>query len=121
MPGIIRRERLCNLHKCLHCVSVFAVRQRCRSILHILGSMRIAIGLLVVLAIASVIGTVLTQQAPYANYVNQFGPFHVYGSAWFTAILLFLVISLSVCLANHGPKIVADLRSWKDRVQEQSL
>ncbi|CCD28759.1 Putative cytochrome C biogenesis protein [Candidatus Glomeribacter gigasporarum BEG34] len=94
--------------------------------------MRIAIGLLVVLAIASVIGTVLTQQAPYANYVNQFGPFwaeifdalglvHVYGSAWFTAILLFLVISLSVCLANHGPKIVADLRSWKDRVQEQSL
>src|SRR5260364_441056 len=132
MPGIIRRERLCNLHKCLHCVSVFAVRQRCRSILHILGSMRIAIGLLVVLAIVSVIGTVLTQQAPYANYVNQFGPFwaeifdalglvHVYGSAWFTAILLFLVISLSVCLANHGPKIVADLRSLKDRVQEQSL
>src|SRR5260363_67843 len=88
MPGIIRRERLCNLHKCLHCVSVFAVRQRCRSILHILGSMSIAIGLLVVLAIASVIGTVLTQQAPYANYVNQFGPFWaeiLTRSAWFTS------------------------------------
>src|SRR5260364_311195 len=107
MPGIIRRERLCNLHKCLHCVSVFAVRQRCRSILHILGSMRIAICLLVVLAIASVIGTVLTQQARYANYVNQFGPLwaemfdalglvHGYGSAGFAAILIFRVISLSV-------------------------
>src|SRR5260364_200909 len=88
MPGIIRRERLCNLHKCLHCVSVFAVRQRCRSILHILGSMRIAIGLLVVLAIASAIGTVLTQQAPYANYVNQFGPFwaEIFDAlGWFTS------------------------------------
>lgn len=43
--------------------------------LDLLGSMRFAISLLVILSIASIIGTVLTQDDPYPNYVNQFGPF----------------------------------------------
>ena len=46
-----------------------------RSAVELLSSMRFAISLLVVLAIASIIGTVLTQGDPYPNYVNQFGPF----------------------------------------------
>lgn len=37
--------------------------------------MRFAISLLTVICIASVIGTVLKQHEPSANYVNQFGPF----------------------------------------------
>lgn len=41
----------------------------------LLSSMRFAIALLVVLSIASIVGTVLTQDDPYPNYVNQFGPF----------------------------------------------
>ena len=60
--------------------------------------MRFAISLLVILAIASIIGTVLTQDDPYPNYVNQFGPFWadifralslytVYSAWWFMLIL----------------------------------
>ena len=46
-----------------------------RDAVELLSSMRFAITLLTVIAIASVIGTVLKQNEPYPNYVNQFGPF----------------------------------------------
>ncbi len=98
----------------------------------LLRSMRFAIALLVILAIASVVGTVLTQEDTYVNYVNQFGPFwadifrgldlyDVYGSWWFMLILVFLVISVSLCVFDNAPKMIRDARSWKDRVREGSL
>lgn len=79
-----------------------------RNVIELFGSMRFAIALFVLLAIASVIGTVLAQGAPYADYVSQFGPFWanifralglyaVYDSWWFVLILCFLVASISVC------------------------
>ncbi len=103
-----------------------------RSAVELLSSMRFAISLLVVLAIASIIGTVLTQADPYPNYVNQFGPFWadifrslglytVYSAWWFMLILIFLVISVSLCVLRNGPKMIADMRSWKDKVREGSL
>src|SRR6202035_4624299 len=107
-------------------------RSSVRQAIEVLSSMRFAISLLVILAIASIIGTVLKQDDPYPNYVNQFGPFWadifrslglytVYGSWWFVVILLFLVTSVSLCVARNGPKMLADMRSWKDRVREGSL
>jgi cytochrome c biogenesis protein len=94
--------------------------------------MRFAIALLVILAIASIIGTVLTQEDPYVNYVNQFGPFwadifrgldlyDVYGSWWFMLILVFLMISVLLCVVHNAPKMILDARNWKDRVREGSL
>jgi cytochrome c biogenesis protein len=94
--------------------------------------MRFAIALLVILAIASILGTVLAQEDTYVNYVNQFGPFwadifrgldlyDVYGSWWFMLILVFLVISVSLCVIDNAPKMVRDARSWKDRIREGSL
>ncbi|MBN3858092.1 cytochrome c biogenesis protein ResB [Paraburkholderia sp. Ac-20340] len=109
------------------------VRQRAvRSAIELLSSMRFAIALLVVLAIASIIGTVLTQDDPYPNYVNQFGPFWadifrslslytVYSAWWFMTILGFLVVSISLCVIRNGPKMIADMKSWKDKVREGSL
>ena len=103
-----------------------------RQIIDTISSMRFAIALLVILAIASIIGTVLTQEDPYPNYVNQFGPFwadifrgislyNVYSAWWFMLILIFLVISVSLCVIRNGPKMIADMKSWKDRVREGSL
>ncbi|TCK41875.1 cytochrome c biogenesis protein [Paraburkholderia sp. BL8N3] len=103
-----------------------------RHIIELVSSMRFAIALLVILAIASIIGTVLTQEDPYPNYVNQFGPFwadifrglslySVYSAWWFMLILIFLVISVSLCVIRNGPKMIADMKSWKDRVREGSL
>ncbi|MFC5431305.1 cytochrome c biogenesis protein ResB [Paraburkholderia denitrificans] len=109
------------------------VRQKAfRNAIELLSSMRFAIALLVVLAIASVIGTVLTQDDPYPNYVNQFGPFWadvfrslslytVYSAWWFMTILGFLVVSISLCVIRNAPKMIADARSWKDKVREASL
>jgi len=103
-----------------------------RDTVELLSSMRFAITLLTVIAIASVIGTVLKQNEPYPNYVNQFGPFwadlfhtlslqKVYGSWWFLLILAFLVISTSLCISRNAPKMLVEMRSWKDHVRERSL
>ncbi len=98
----------------------------------LLSSMRFAISLLTVICIASVIGTVLKQHEPYGNYINQFGPFWaevfgaiqlyaVYSAWWFLLILAFLVVSTSLCIARNTPKILADLRTLKENIREQSL
>jgi cytochrome c biogenesis protein len=100
--------------------------------IEVLASMRFAISLLVILAVASVIGTLLTQGDTYPNYVNQFGPFwadifrglglyNLYGAWWFMLILVFLVISVSLCVTRNFSKTITDVRSWKDRVREGSL
>ncbi|MGI4813967.1 MAG: cytochrome c biogenesis protein ResB [Janthinobacterium lividum] len=103
-----------------------------RALVELLGSMRFAISMLVVLAIASIIGTVLKQDDPYPNYVNQFGPFWadifrslslytVYSAWWFMLILGFLLVSVSICVIRNGPKMIAEARSWKDRIREGGL
>jgi cytochrome c biogenesis protein len=103
-----------------------------RDAIELLSSMRFAISLLVILAIASVIGTVLTQEDPYPNYVNQFGPFWadifralrlytMYSAWWFLLILAFLIVSISLCVIRNAPKMIADMKSWKERVREGSL
>jgi cytochrome c biogenesis protein len=103
-----------------------------RSISELFGSMRFAISLLVIIAVASIIGTVIKQGDPYPNYVNEFGPFwadvfgglslyNIYGSWWFVAILAFLLVSVSLCLLRNAPRMIADMRSWRERVREGSL
>lgn len=98
----------------------------------LLASMRFAITLLCVICIASVIGTVVRQNEPFNNYVNQFGPFWVevfgkfdlytvYSAPWFLTILGFLVLSTSLCIVRHTPKILADLRSYKEGLHVQAL
>lgn len=103
-----------------------------RAAVELLSSMRFAISLLTVICIASVIGTVLKQHEPLNNYINQFGPFWaevfgkldlyaVYSAWWFLLILAFLVTSTSLCIARNTPKIIADLRAYKENIREQSL
>ena len=105
---------------------------RWRDVLELLASMRFAIALLTVICIASVIGTVIKQHEPLPNYVNQFGPFwaevfaslklySVYSAWWFLLILAFLVVSTSLCIARNTPKILADLKLYKENIREQSL
>ncbi|MCC2674536.1 MAG: cytochrome c biosis protein rane protein-like protein [Ramlibacter sp.] len=106
--------------------------QKLRALLELVSSMRFAISLLTVICIASVIGTVLKQGEPLGNYINQFGPFWaglfmalklnaVYSAWWFLLILAFLVVSTSLCIARNTPKILADLKSYKENIRENSL
>ena len=46
-----------------------------KSVFELLSSMRFAISLLSILAVAPIIGTVLKQAEPYNNCLIQFGPF----------------------------------------------
>ena len=112
---------------------VLQTRRRWLSdVVELLSSMRFSISLLTVIAIASVIGTVVTQNEPMPNYVNQFGPFwsdilgrfsiySVYAAWWFLLIMAFLVTSTSLCIARNAPKMIADMKSWRESVREQSL
>jgi len=97
-----------------------------------LGSMSLAVVLLMVLAIASVIGTVLLQNQEQADYLRQFGPvwywtfrslglFDMYHTWWFLALLGFLMLSLTVCLWRNTPRMLKEMRSRKVTIAEKSL
>ena len=97
-----------------------------------LGSMNLAITLLVVLALASIIGTVLQQNQPYSSYVIKFGSFwfeifrllglyDVYSSIWFLVILAFLVISTATCIVRNTPGMLRELKHFREHTQEKSL
>jgi cytochrome c biogenesis protein len=90
-----------------------------------LGSMNLPVTLLMMLAIASVIGTVLQQNQPFQDYIIKFGPFwtqvfnslglfHVYGAAWFILVLLFLLISTGVCLTRNTPGFLKDMKQFSE-------
>lgn len=103
-----------------------------RVAVELLSSMRFAITLLTLICIASIIGTVLKQGEPLGNYVNQFGPFwsqvflsaqldSIYSAWWFLLIMLFLVVSTSLCVVRNTPHIVRELRTVKEDIRANSL
>ncbi len=107
-------------------------RSTSRAIYELLSSMRFAISLLTILGIASIIGTVLKQNEPYNNYLNQFGPFWfpifeklglyaVYNSVWFLTILGFLVLSTTVCIFRQTRPMLKDMRGFREHAKEVSL
>lgn len=101
-------------------------------IMEFLGSMSLAITLLVAVAVASIIGTVLQQNQPYQDYLIKFGPYwhevfkalglyDVYSAAWFLAILGFLIVSTTVCVYRQAPLMLREMRHFRLDVQEKSL
>ncbi len=93
-------------------------------VLDFLGSMNLAITVLVIIAIASVIGTVLQQNLAYNDYIIEFGPFwheffkalnlyDVYGAGWFVFLLLFLLTSTSVCIYRNAPTMLHEMRNFR--------
>jgi len=100
--------------------------------IELLSSMRFAISLLTILAIASVIGTVVQQNQPANAYLNQFGQFWdpvfswlglyaVYNSSWFVTILAFLVLSTTLCIIRQFSPMLREIRSFREHAREASL
>lgn len=94
--------------------------------------MNLAITLLVGVALASVIGTILKQNQPYQDYLIKFGPFwhevfrtlglyDVYTSGWFLFILAFLVVSTSTCLWRNTPRMLRTMRDYQEAMHRHSL
>jgi cytochrome c biogenesis protein len=97
-----------------------------------LSSMSLAIVLLSVLALASIIGTVLLQNQSQGDYLQQFGPlwywtfrnlglFDMYHAGWFLALLAFLMLSLAVCLWRNTPRMLREMRPGKIIIADKSL
>ena len=97
-----------------------------------LSSMRFAVSLLTILAIASIIGTVIQQNQPSQNYVVQFGAFwaeifhflglfDVYASSWFVLIMIFLVLSTGLCVWRNTPNYLREMKSFRLNATAKSL
>jgi cytochrome c biogenesis protein len=85
-------------------------------IYNLFRSLKLTITLLILLALLSIIGTLITQNASRLEYVRQYGigPYEVlnffnlfdmYHSWWFSAILLILVINLVACSVQRLPSV----------------
>jgi cytochrome c biogenesis protein len=79
-------------------------------------SLKLTITLLILLAILSIIGTMITQNAARSEYIQRYGPglyevlnffnlFDMYHSWWFSAVLLLLVINLIACSYYRFPGV----------------
>jgi cytochrome c biogenesis protein len=79
-------------------------------------SLKLTIFLLILLAILSIIGTLIIQNATRSEYVQRYGLglyevlnffnlFDMYHSWWFSMILLLLVINLVTCSLNRFPGV----------------
>ncbi len=101
-------------------------------LLELFASMRFAIALLILLAMSSVIGTVLPQNRSKADYVEAFGPFwaemfgflgldDIYACGWFVGILFFLVLSTALCLLRNAPNFIREIKSFRLQACERSL
>jgi len=87
-----------------------------KRLFHFLISMKLALTLLFVIAILSIIGTILPQGAdvyetgwvksPLFDFYKTLGLFDMYYSWWFLAVLGLLVVNLTVCIFNRLPTAV---------------
>src|SRR4030043_1107576 len=77
-------------------------------------SLKLTISLFILLALLSIIGTVITQNATKTEYIQRYGIglyevlnfftlFDMYHSWWFSAVLLLLVINLIACSLHRFP------------------
>lgn len=111
---------------------VSPIRRFAADFLELLGSMRFAISLLMFICVASLIGTVLAQNQPANTYIDQFGPYwfelfdhfsiwSIYNSGWFMVIMTFLVVSTTLCVIRNAPKMIREMRTFKEHVRGGSL
>jgi cytochrome c biogenesis protein len=95
-------------------------------------SLKLTIALLILLAIFSIIGTVITQNAARPEYIQRYGIglyevlnffnlFDMYHSWWFTAILLLLVINLITCSTHRLPGILSQISRGSGELEDKML
>ena len=89
-------------------------------LVNLFRSLKLTITLLILLAILSIIGTLISQNAPRPEYIQRYGTdlynvldffnlFDMYHSWWFSAILLLLVINLITCSIQRLPGILTQV------------
>lgn len=98
----------------------------------LLRSMRFAVAVLCVVALAATIGSVLAQNQPTAEYVGRYGAHwtalfrlagltDVYHAPWFLALLGFMATSTALCLWQRTPAMWREMRSFRAQRSRASL
>ena len=101
----------------------------------LLCSVKLSIFLLILLALTSILGTLIKQNAPSMEYIHQFGSglyqflnflglFDMYHSWWFRGILTLLAINIISCSSARFPRIWRKIirpHGEMDRVQITDL
>jgi cytochrome c biogenesis protein len=91
----------------------------------LLRTVRLSIFLLILLALTSIVGTLIKQNAPPMEYVQHFGAglyrflsvlglFDMYHSWWFRGILVLLAINIFTCSSSRFPRL------WSKIIRSQS-
>ncbi|SDC54553.1 cytochrome c biogenesis protein [Cupriavidus sp. YR651] len=106
------------------------MRPNFHDLYRLLGSMRFAVGILVVVAIAASIGSVVPQNAGLAAYVSSYGESlasllaflgltDVYHTVWFAALLVIMAMSTGICVIRNGVPMVRQMRDPQDHVNRR--
>ncbi|MDY6851244.1 MAG: cytochrome c biogenesis protein ResB [Thermodesulfobacteriota bacterium] len=86
-------------------------------IIDFFASVRLALVLLIALAVTAIGGTIIPQNLPYEQYVSGLGPklytflsyldmFDMYHAWWFNALLALLLVNLLACSIDRLPKTI---------------
>ena len=103
-----------------------------KALLNLLRSMRFAVAILCVVAIAATTGSILEQSQPAVTYVSRYGEFwaaffalcgltDVYHAWWFYTLLGFMASSTTLCLWQNTPSMLRDMRSYRENKSIASL
>ena len=95
-------------------------------------SLKLTITLLILLALLSIIGTLIAQNASRMEYIQRYGIglyevlnffslFDMYHSWWFSAILLLLVINLIACSVQRLPGIWSQITRESGELEDRML
>lgn len=100
-----------------------------------LASVKLAVFLLIILAVTSIAGTIIPQNASYEEYLHNYGPtltsiianlelFDMYHSWWFIFLLALFTLNLIVCSAKRLRPLIQQIKNPKkilDSDLEKSL
>jgi cytochrome c biogenesis protein len=95
-------------------------------------SLKLTVALLILLAILSIFGTLIIQNAGRPEYIQRYGIglyevlnffnlFDMYHSWWFSAILLLLVINLITCSVHRLPGIFRQISRRSAELEDKML
>jgi cytochrome c biogenesis protein len=103
-----------------------------KALLDLLRSMRFAVAILAVVAVASTIGSVLEQAQPAVAYVSAYGEFwahvftlagltDVYHAWWFFLLLGVMATSTTLGLILYTPQMLHEMRTFREHKSVASL
>jgi cytochrome c biogenesis protein len=98
----------------------------------LIGSMPFAVAILMLVAVAASVGSLLEQNQPYASHVSNFGLLwtevflilglnDVYHAPWFLTLLAFLTLSTGLCVWRNTPLMLREWRSYKQHLALRQL